>query len=76
MLLSMLEQMNRPPSPFRTITSTQYSDWQNGYVFDRLRDQRYGQSFCNHFGITDNILFFSDTTEQAHRYIMRTYVKE
>ena len=57
------------------ISRQQYEQWARGFVFDGLRSQRYGQSFCNHFGITDNILYFSSTVEEADRYIQKNYVK-
>lgn len=74
MLLSLLEEMNRPPSLFQTITQDQYQDWQRGFVFERLRDQRYGQSFCNHFGITDYVLFYKVDWESADQHIRTVYL--
>ena len=35
-----------------------YLEWQRNYTFEALQDIRYGQSFCNHFNITDNRIFY------------------
>ena len=70
-----IEQMQRGSQPDRHITLSEYRDWQRGYIFDGLRALRYGQSFCNHFDITDNILYYNVLTHQdADRYIRDTYL--
>jgi hypothetical protein len=73
----ILEQLERGQDPAdRRITHQEYRDWQRGYIFDGLRTLRYGQSFCRHFNITDNILFYNILTQSdADQYIRRTYVK-
>jgi hypothetical protein len=40
-----------------SISLDNYEQWQKQYTFDALLNQRYGQSFCNHFGITDYRIF-------------------
>jgi hypothetical protein len=57
------------------VSQEDYKQWARGFVFEGLRDQRYGQSFCNRFGIRDNILFYSSTVEEADRYIQENYVR-
>ena len=57
------------------VTQEQYQQWARGFVFEGLRDQRYGQSFCNRFGITDNILFYERDYQTADAYIRKHYVK-
>ena len=57
------------------VSPEDYEQWARGFVFEGLRDQRYGQSFCNRFGIRDNILFYSATVEEADRYIQENYVR-
>jgi len=73
----ILKQLARGQDPAdRSITYAEYREWQRGYIFDGLRALRYGQSFCSHFDISDNILFYDAlTTQEADRYIQRTYVK-
>ena len=59
----------------RLVDRRDYEQWARGFVFEGLRNQRYGQSFCNQFGIRDNILFFSGSVEEADRYIQKNYVR-
>jgi hypothetical protein len=35
-----------------------YELWKREYTWDALMNLRYGQSFCNHFGIQDNRLYY------------------
>jgi hypothetical protein len=40
-----------------------------------LHGIRYGQSFCNHFGITDNHLYYAPgDIVWCDRYIRKTYL--
>lgn len=41
-----------------SISEANYLEWQKFYTWDALNDQRYGQSFCNHFGVTDYRIFY------------------
>ena len=52
-----------------------YDQWAREFIVDGLRDHRYGQSFCNRFGITDNILYYSTTVTEADQYIQEHYIK-
>jgi hypothetical protein len=56
------------------VESADYRQWQQEFVFDVLRGLRYGQSFCNRFNITDNILFYEQDPEWADVYIRKTYI--
>ena len=58
------------PIPHKT-----YQDWAARFIFDGLRNQRYGQSFCNYFGIQDNILFYSQSVNEADKYILENYIE-
>ncbi len=57
------------------LTPNNYKVWKRGYVFDGLRGVRFGQSFCNYFGIADNILFFERDAVRAESYINKNYVR-
>ena len=57
------------------ISDSEYRGWAARFIFDGLKNQRYGQSFCNCFGIRDNILFYSRTVSEADRYILENYVE-
>ena len=56
------------------ITADDYKQWQHDYIWEALHGIRYGQSFCNHFGITDNHLYYgTGGIEWADKYIRKTY---
>ena len=49
--------------------------WQRDYTWEALHGLRYGQSFCNRFGVTDNILYYSTwPPEQMDDYIRKHYI--
>jgi hypothetical protein len=62
-------------TPNNKISQSLYEQWAREFIFEGLRDQRYGQSFCNRFGITDNILYYSDTVSWSDQYIQENYIK-
>lgn len=73
----MVEQLmqNFAPEHPTKISQTDYEQWARGFLFEGLRNQRYGQSFCNKFGIQDNLLFFAGSVEEADSYIQKNYLK-
>ena len=57
------------------IPQEEFEQWQQDFTFEALQGQRYGQSFCNRFGITDNLLYYTQwPTEQQDDYIRRYYI--
>ena len=74
MVNTFIKETNSRPRTF-PISKQEYLQWAAGFIFDGLRDQRYGQSFCNRFEIHDNILFYSRTVAEADRYILENYVE-
>ena len=62
------------PLPHIRVTQEQYKDWKRQFTVDALRGQRYGQSFCNRFGITDNLLFHTTDIEWCENYIEAVYL--
>ena len=73
-MVDELMQDRQPGSPVQ-VSRYDYEQWARGFVFEGLRDLRYGQSFCNRFGIRDNILFYSSDVEEADQYIQKNYVR-
>ena len=63
------------PKAQAALTIDNYKIWRRGYVFDGLKGIRFGQSFCNYFGITDNILFYERDVPRAESYIQKNYVR-
>jgi hypothetical protein len=59
---------------YKSVTAQQYEDWKKQFTADALRGQRYGQSFCNCFGITDNLLYVTREIDWCERYIKDKYL--
>ena len=65
---------DRTGQPRSLISLEHYELWQKEYTWLALRGQRYGQSFCNRFGITDNHLYYNTGgIEWADEYIKKNY---
>ena len=62
--------------PRLPITEENFELWKRDYTWDALHGIRYGQSFCNRFGIVDNILYYTkfSTIEDCNNYIRKTYI--
>jgi hypothetical protein len=73
---SIMDQLNNSEKRMgpKHISQEQYEIWKKDAVFDGLRGLRYGQSFCNSFGLTDNILFFTMNHVEADEYIRKLYI--
>ena len=57
------------------ITLDEYELWVKDFIWDALHGLRYGQSFCNRFGITDNHLYYNTGgIDWADNYIKKTYL--
>lgn len=57
-----------------SIPQRDYEQWQKQYTWDALHDLRYGQSFCNHFGITDQRIFFERNWQTCDTVIQREWL--
>ena len=57
------------------ISQDDFDVWQKDVIWDSLYGIRYGQSFCNRFGISDNLLYYTTwPCEQIDAYIRKHYV--
>lgn len=56
------------------VSQQDYQSWAAGFIFEGLRNQRYGQSFCNRFAIRDYSLFYMRSVTQADAHIRKYYV--
>jgi hypothetical protein len=66
------DQKAKVPEP---ISQEDFDLWQQDFTWDALHGIRYGQSFCNRFGISDNLLYYTTwPPEQQDEYIKRTYI--
>jgi hypothetical protein len=63
----------------KTINRDDYEQWRKDFIWEALHGIRYGQSFCNRFGITDNHLYYNDYNagdlEWADNYIRKQYLE-
>ena len=66
---------DRQSSERRTVSREEYLEWKRGFVFEAMRNLSYGQSFCRHFNIHDNILYYAGTMSDADEYIRKNYVR-
>jgi hypothetical protein len=57
-----------------SITPAEYDEWKRAFTFEGIRGMRYGQSFCNHFDLTDYILFYKMDWTSADQYIRAIYL--
>ena len=71
-LLAMDARVERRNS----ILQAAYDAWRNEFVFDGIRGMRYGQSFCNHFDITDYVLFYMLDWDRADQHIRTVYLEK
>ena len=61
--------------PRAFISQDDYELWQKDVIWDCLHGIRYGQSFCNRFGIDDNLLYYTTwPAEQLDEYIKKHYI--
>ena len=57
------------------ISREDYELWKKDYIWEALHGQRYGQSFCNRFGIKDNHLYYAPgDIAWCDRYIADNYL--
>lgn len=75
-LLHQLENANNPPcSTFdNTISTEDYEIWKRDFTWEALHGLRFGQSFCNRFNITDNILYYEHDYVRAEAHIRAHYL--
>lgn len=71
----MVRELMQEQHANQAVSESEYKQWAAGFVFEALRNQRYGQSFCRKFNIQDNILYYSSTVSDADRYIRENYIK-
>jgi len=66
-------QRTKAPKP---ISLEDFELWQKDAIWDALHGIRYGQSFCNRFGVSDNLLYYTTwPPEQLEEYIRKHYLE-
>jgi hypothetical protein len=57
------------------ISTEDYNLWLKDFTWEALHGIRFGQSFCNHFNIQDNLLYYTMmTVEESETYIRKNYI--
>ena len=75
-ITSILNQINHSSNcNSQSLTADEYETWKRESIMDGLRGVRFGQSFCNHFAVTDYILFYTRDTNRCDKHIKQYYVK-
>jgi hypothetical protein len=75
---SMVDDLAGPGTiTFKFLISKQdFKEWQKVYTWDALHGIRYGQSFCNHFAINDNRLFYERNQQRCDSLIRHEYLDQ
>lgn len=67
--------MGQDPQTRALLTEEDYAQWKHDYIWEALHGMRYGQSFCNRFGIKDNNLYYAPgDIDWCDRYIRQNYL--
>ena len=66
---------DQPDQTNQTISLEDFELWKKDVIWDALHGIRYGQSFCNRFGISNNLIYYSTwPPEQMEDYIRKHYI--
>jgi hypothetical protein len=69
-LMAIDNKVNRAYS----ISPAEYDEWKRAFTFEGIKGARYGQSFCNHFGIVDYVLFYRTNWVTSDLHIRTVYL--
>lgn len=63
--------------PWRTLVLTEkdYTEFKRQYIVDILKGKTLGRSFCEHFGIHDNLLTGDPNNTRVDKLIRHSYLK-
>lgn len=70
---TMFAQLNIKHNDVK-VTLPAYHKWQKEFSFDALRGKKYGESFCNYFGVTDYRIQFERNWISCDRIIRSDWV--
>jgi hypothetical protein len=59
----------------KTVSLRAFEQWRREFIFEGLAGLRYGQAFCNQFGITDYIIYYNRNIEEIDQRIKTWYVR-
>lgn len=71
----LVEFIGQDPQARTLLAEEDYLQWKKDYIWEALHGIRYGQSFCNRFGITDNNLYYAPgDIAWCDKYIRKNYL--
>ncbi len=73
-IVAQLDQVSKVSDVYRTVTMHEYNDWRKQFSWHALQGKRIGQSFCEHFDITDYRIYYDSDVERCLGLIERDYV--
>lgn len=72
----MVAFSDRDTDTRKKISQDDFEIWEQDVIWDCLHGIRYGQSFCNRFNISDNLLYYTTwPPTQLKDYIQKHYVE-
>ena len=71
---AMIRELATHPTPDVAVTVKEYDQWKRLYSFEGLQNIRYGQSFCNHFDITDYRIFYEQNWQRCDEIIQSDWL--
>ncbi len=57
-----------------SISLKDFEQWRKQFIWDALLNQRYGQSFCNYFGIQDHRIYYERNWQVCDKIIRREWL--
>ena len=73
MIRELLTQQT-PKTVSLPVASDAYAKWKKLYTFEGLKNQRYGQCFCNHFKIQDHRIYYETDWQRCDEIIKRDWL--
>ena len=71
----LVASMGQDPQTRALLRKDDYEQWRHDYIWEALHGMRYGQSFCNRFGIKDNNLYYAPgDIDWCDQYIRKNYL--
>ena len=71
---AIAQQLTQDDTQFIRVSEQQYDQWQREFSWHGLTGQRYGQSFCNYFGVTNYVLWYVTDWRRADEIIRNYYI--
>lgn len=61
--------------PVHKVSKKEYEEFKHYYLFEALRDIKYGRAFCEYFGLSDFVLSYSKDCNFCQEMIEKYYVE-